>query len=79
LKIYRTAEIKGGIQSVMLLRRMAERRPLTKDRLADFSRQLKMLIDKAQRLRDEINRSIIAATPPRGADGSPRRRARARR
>jgi hypothetical protein len=61
----------------MLLRRMAARR-LTKDRLADFSRQLKTLIDKAQRLRDEINRSIIATTPP-VLDGSPRRRARARR
>lgn len=59
----------------MLLLRMAERR-LTKDRLADFSRQLKALIDKAQRLRDEINRSIIAITPPPEADGSPRRRAR---
>jgi hypothetical protein len=42
---------------------MAARR-LTKVRLADFSRQLKTLIDKAQRLRDEINRSIIATTPP---------------
>ena len=47
----------------MLLRRM---RRLTKDRLAGFSRQLKTLIDKAQRLRDEINRSIIASTPPPG-------------
>jgi hypothetical protein len=62
----------------MLLRRMAARR-LTKDRLADFSRQLKTLIDKAQRLRDEINRSIIATTPPPLPDGSLRRRARARR
>jgi hypothetical protein len=62
----------------MLLRRMAARR-LTKDQLADFSRQLKTLIDKAQRLRDEINRSIIATTPPPVPDGSPRRRARARR
>jgi hypothetical protein len=62
----------------MLLRRMAGRR-LTKDRLADFSRQLKTLIDKAQQLRDEINRSIIATTPPPVPDGSPRRRARARR
>jgi uncharacterized coiled-coil protein SlyX len=57
---------------------MAARR-LTKDRLADFSRQLKALIDKAQRLRDEINRSIIATTPPPEADGSPRRRPRVRR
>jgi len=62
----------------MLLRRMAARR-LTKDRLADFSRQLKTLIDKAQRLRDEINRSIIATAPPPAPYGSPRRRARARR
>jgi hypothetical protein len=44
-------------------------------RLADFSRQLKTLIDKAQRLRDEINRSIIAATPPAAhSDGAARRR-----
>ncbi|HEY3157674.1 MAG TPA: hypothetical protein VGJ78_01835 [Vicinamibacterales bacterium] len=57
---------------------MAGRR-LTKLRLADFSRQLKTLIDKAQRLRDEINRSIIAATPPPEPDGGVRRRrARAR-
>jgi hypothetical protein len=62
----------------MLLRGMAAR-PLTKDRLADFSRQLKALIDKAQRLRDEINRSIIATTRPPEADGSPRRRPRVRR
>jgi hypothetical protein len=47
----------------MLLPRMAGSRRLTKLRLADFSRQLKTLIDKAQRLRDEINRSLIAATP----------------
>jgi len=32
-----------------------------------------------QRLRDEINRSIIATTPPPEADGSPRRRPRVRR
>ena len=62
----------------MLLRCMAARR-LTKDRLADFSRQLKALIDKAQGLRDEINRSIIATTPPPAVDGSPRRRPRVRR
>ena len=47
---------------------------MTKVRLADFSRQLKTLIDKAQRLRDEINRSLIAATPPPGTDGAVRRR-----
>jgi len=52
---------------------MAGRR-LTKVRLADFSRQLKTLIDKAQRLRDEINRSIIAATPPPPPNGDVRRR-----
>jgi hypothetical protein len=61
----------------MLLPRM---RRLTKDRLAEFSRQLKTLIDKAQRLRDEINRSIIANTPPpeAGARRSPPRRKQAR-
>jgi len=54
---------------------MAGGRRLTKVRLADFSRQLKTLIDKAQRLRDEINRSLIAATPPPPApDGDVRRR-----
>ena len=63
----------------MLLRRMAGARRLTKDRLADFSRQLKTLIDKAQQLRDEINRSIIATTPPPEANGSRRRRVRVRR
>jgi len=47
-------------------------------RLADFSRQLKTLIDKAQRLRDEINRSIIATTP-RPADRAGHRRRVARR
>ncbi len=53
---------------------MAEMRRVTKVRLADFSRQLKTLIDKAQHLRDEINRSLIAPpTPP--ADGGTRRRA----
>jgi hypothetical protein len=35
---------------------------MTHLRLADFSPQLQTLIDKAQRLRDEINRSIIAST-----------------
>jgi hypothetical protein len=61
----------------MLLFPMAERRRLTKNRLADFSRQLKTLIDKAQYLRDEINRSLIAtATPP--AAGHPRSRPSAR-
>jgi len=64
----------------MLLPRMARGRRLTKVRLADFSRQLKTLIDKAQRLRDQINRSIIAAAPPAVAEGSARRRrARGRR
>jgi len=43
-------------------------------RLADFSRQLKTLIDKAQRLRDEINRSIIATTPEPPPNGDVRRR-----
>jgi hypothetical protein len=54
-------------------------RRLTKHHLADFSRQLKTLIDKAQRLRDEINRSIIASTPPPGERRTVRRAARARR
>lgn len=66
----------------MLLPRMAAGRRLTKVRLANFSRQLKTLIDKAQRLRDEINRSIIATTPaapPTAAPVHPRRRPRARR
>jgi hypothetical protein len=53
---------------------MAGGRRLTKVRLADFSRQLKTLIDKAQRLRDEINRSLIAATPPPAPNGDVRRR-----
>jgi len=53
---------------------------LTKVHLANFSRQLKTLIDKAQRLRDEINRSIIARTPsPFGNGPAPRRRARVKR
>jgi len=69
-------EIKDGILSVILLPRM---RRLTKDRLADFSRQLKTLIDKAQRLRDEINRSIIAATPPPSERRSSARARRPRR
>jgi len=63
----------------MLLRRMAGARRLTKDRLADCSRQLKTLIDKPQQRRDEINRSIIATAPPSVPDGSSRRRSRARR
>ncbi|HEY3092717.1 MAG TPA: hypothetical protein VGJ52_06460 [Vicinamibacterales bacterium] len=55
-------------------------RRLTRGRLANFSRQLKTLIDKAQSLRDEINRSIIAATPPPAPNGGVRRRRpRARR
>jgi len=50
---------------------------MTKVRLADFSRQLKTLIDKAQRLRDEINRSIIATMPPPSPpDGAATRRRR---
>ncbi|HYS26670.1 MAG TPA: hypothetical protein VEP46_13755 [Vicinamibacterales bacterium] len=53
---------------------MAGGRRLTKVRLADFSRQLKTLIDKAQRLRDEINRSLIAAAPPPAPNGDVRRR-----
>jgi hypothetical protein len=53
---------------------MAGGRRLPKVRLADFSRQLKTLIDKAQRLRDEINRSLIAATPPPAPNGGVRRR-----
>jgi len=53
---------------------MAGGRRLTKVRLADFSRQLKTLIDKAQRLRDEINRSIIATTPEPPPNGDVRRR-----
>jgi len=53
---------------------MAGGRRMTKVRLADFSRQLKMLIDKAQHLRDEINRSIIASTPPPPPDGAAVRR-----
>jgi hypothetical protein len=59
----------------MLLPRMETRR-VTKDRLADFSRQLKTLIDTAQHLRDEINRSLIAATPPPATGGSRRRPSR---
>ena len=55
-------------------------RRMTNVRLADFSRQLKTLIDKAQRLRDEINRSIIATTPSPGErNGHHRRVARPRR
>jgi hypothetical protein len=60
---------------------MAGRRRLTNVRLADFSRQLKTLIDKAQQLRDEINRSLIASTPappPNGAAARPRRPRRRR-
>lgn len=53
---------------------MAARQRLTKVRLTDFSRRLKTLIDKAQRLRDEINRCILAATPPPAANGATRRR-----
>jgi len=39
-------------------------RRVDRERLAYFSRQLKTLIDKAQRLRDDINRVIIATAPP---------------
>jgi hypothetical protein len=56
---------------------MTGARRMTKVRLADFSRQLKTLIDKAQRLRDEINRWIIATTPPPSPpDGEAARRRR---
>jgi len=59
---------------------MRDGRRLTNVRLADLSRQLKTLIDKAQRLRDEINRSIIATTPPPvDRAGHQRRVARPRR
>ena len=59
---------------------MAGGRRLTKVRLGDFSRQLKTLIDKAQQLRDEINRSIIASTPTPPPNGAAvRRRQRSRR
>jgi len=60
---------------------MAGGRRVTNVRLADFARQLKSLIDKAQRLRDEINRTIIGATPPSPPDGAAvrRRRTRSRR
>jgi hypothetical protein len=55
-------------------------RRLANVRLVDFSRQLKTLIDKAQRLRDEINRSIIATTPrPADRVGHQRRVVRPRR
>jgi hypothetical protein len=47
-------------------------------RLADFSRQLKTLIDKAQQLRDEINRSIIARAPAAPVHGVRVRRRRPR-
>jgi hypothetical protein len=60
---------------------MAGSRRLTNVRLADFSRRLKTLIDKAQQLRDEINRAIIGAAqplPPNGA-AARRRRTRSRR
>jgi hypothetical protein len=57
---------------------MAGGRRLTKVRLADFSQQLKTLIDKAQRLRDQINRSIIAATPTTPSNGAVARRRRPR-
>ena len=46
---------------------MRDPQRVTKDRLVDFSRQLKTLIDKAQHLRDEINRSLIATTTPPAA------------
>jgi hypothetical protein len=62
----------------MLLPRMAGGRRMTRVRLADFSRQLKTLIDRAQQLRDEINRSIIATTPAAPSHGVPVRRRRPR-
>jgi len=60
---------------------MAGGRRVTNVRLADFARQLKTLIDKAQQLRDEINRSIIATTPapPPNSAAVRRRRTRSRR
>ena len=61
-----------------MLRRMPAGRRLTRVRLADFSRQLKTLIDKAQRLRDEINRTIIATTPTPPPDAAARRRQHSR-
>ena len=48
-------------------------RRVTKIRLAGFSRRLKGLIDKAQRLRDEINRALIATAPPSAEGGGTRR------
>jgi hypothetical protein len=56
---------------------MVYTRRVTKERLANFSRQLKTLIDKAQDLRDEINRALIAPPSP-AADGSRRRPSRSR-
>jgi len=54
-------------------------RRVTRERLVGFSRQLKALIDKAQRLRDEINRAIIAATPPPPQRRTTRRTPRSQR
>ena len=42
---------------------MVETRRVTKDRLAEFSRQLKTLIDRAQDLRDEINGHSLRRRP----------------
>jgi hypothetical protein len=53
-------------------RRVTNKR-VTNIRLAGFSRRLKGLIDKAQRLRDEINRALIDTTPP-PTDGAGTRR-----
>jgi hypothetical protein len=58
---------------------MAESRRVTKDRLADFSRQLKTLIDKAQQLRDEINRALIGMTTRPATGGARRRPSRVKR
>jgi hypothetical protein len=55
----------------MAITRRVTYKRVTKIRLAGFSRRLKGLIDKAQRLRDEINRALIA---PSSADGGTRRR-----
>ena len=57
----------------MAIARRTTNKRVTKIRLAGFSRRLKGLIDTAQRLRDEINRALIATAPP-AADGGTRRR-----
>ena len=57
----------------MAIARRVTNKRVTNIRLAGFSRRLKGLIDTAQRLRDEINRALIATAPP-AADGSGTRR-----